>query len=303
MASIFDPLLEGGFKFKKQFGQNFISDKNLLTAIANDASLTDEDTVLEIGAGGGTLTEILVSRASKLIAFEIDNELKDYLTEKFKNTKNINLIFDDFLKYNQNDLINLLNQNQPKERHEVSVGLKVIANLPYYITTPIIFKLVDDFIFENNNNKVNLKSITIMVQKEVAERFISKPNSKDYGIITVKLAAICDLKITRIVSRNMFKPAPNVDSAILQITPNNEKLETLKKELNGDFKFFNKVVDSAFAMRRKMLTNNLNSAFNISKEEIEKLLKTLNIKETTRAENLTPTDFINLTKALKQLIK
>ena len=182
------------FNFKKKFGQNFLTDKNLLHAIVQDAEISQDDVVLEIGAGAGALTKELSLAAKKVFAYEVDQELKETLLAL--QLKNVDFIFADFMKA---DL----------KEYDKFDGIKVVANLPYYITTPIIFKLIDE--------AKNLKSITIMVQKEVAERIVAQKGGKDYGILSVIMAFYGDAKITRIVKRQMFTPAPNVDSAVVNI--------------------------------------------------------------------------------------
>ncbi|MGN1201623.1 MAG: 16S rRNA (adenine(1518)-N(6)/adenine(1519)-N(6))-dimethyltransferase RsmA [Candidatus Caccovivens sp.] len=217
------------FVFKKKFGQNFISDRNLLNAIASDADITANDEVLEIGAGAGSLTQVLSQRAKKVVSFEIDKDLQEHL--KSLNLSNVEFVFGDFMDF---DLCEV--------EKKFSKNYKVVANLPYYITTPIIFKFLEE--------AKNLDSLTIMVQKEVAERVCADVGGKDYGILTVMTNFYGTPKITRIINRQMFYPVPNVDSALLHI-----KLE--KKFPNIDSQKFSKFVKTCFAMRRKTLLNNL----------------------------------------------
>lgn len=251
------------FNFKKKFGQNFLTDKNLLHAIVQDAEISQDDVVLEIGAGAGALTKELSFAAKKVFAYEVDQELKETLLAL--QLKNVDFIFADFMKA---DL----------KEYDKFDGIKVVANLPYYITTPIIFKLIDE--------AKNLKSITIMVQKEVAERIVAQKGGKDYGILSVMMAFYGDAKITRIVKRQMFTPAPNVDSAVVNIK--------IKQKYNIDRYRFSLFVKSAFSMRRKTLLNNLSSLY-----PKEKLMATFD-KEflSKRAEMLSLEEFVEVYKKL-----
>ena len=256
------------FNFKKKYGQNFLSDKNLLKAIVGDAEVSKDDTVLEIGAGAGALTQELSLSAKKVIAFEIDTDLEETLLSL--NLKNVTFIFQDFMKVSLKDF------EKDLDRY------KVVANLPYYITTPIIFKLLEE------SEKV--ESLTIMVQKEVAERIVCEAGSKDYGILSVMIKFYGEAKINRIVKRQMFNPMPNVDSAVVTIKIDRAKYTSINREK------FSKLVKTAFSMRRKTLLNNLSSLY--SKEILkskfdEKFL-------TRRAESLTIDEFINLYKILEK---
>ena len=212
--------------FKKKFGQNFITDKNLLSAIVDDAEIDKSDEVLEIGAGAGTLTKEISNRAKKVISYEIDKDLESYLLGLKLN--NVNFIFKDIMKENLLEIENYFED-----------GYKLIANLPYYITTPIIFKFL--------KNSKKLKSLTIMVQKEVAERIVATKGEKDYGILTIMINFYGNAKITRNVNRKMFYPEPNVDSAVVRIDIDREKYKNI-----DDDKFYS-FVQSCFSMRRKTL--------------------------------------------------
>lgn len=241
-------------EFKKKFGQNFISDKNLLNAICEDAEVGKDDEVLEIGAGAGTLTSAISSRAKKVVSYEIDTSLQEHLLElELENTK---FIFGDVMNFDLEEI-----------EKDFSGEYKMIANLPYYITTPIIFK------FLNNSKKI--KSLTIMVQKEVAERIVAGVGGKDYGVLSIMTSFYGDAEINRIVSRKMFYPQPNVDSAVVTIKINREKY----KNINSD-EFYN-FIKSAFSMRRKTLKNNLTHS-GIEKSKIQKINEEILSK---RAEN------------------
>ncbi len=256
------------FNFKKKFGQNFISDKNLLRSIVSDAKVEKTDEVLEIGAGAGSLTAVLSERAKKVVSFEIDKELMQTLQDL--NLKNVHFIFDDFMNMALGEI-----------EKEFSLKYKVVANLPYYITTPIIFKLLEE--------SKKCESLTIMVQKEVAERICAKPGCKDYGILSCLVSLYGDASVTRVIKRQMFFPVPNVDSALVHIVLKEKFPELNKRE-------FSKFIKTCFSMRRKTLLNNLSKIK--SKEELKKLLdeETLN----KRAENLSLQEFIELFNKLEK---
>ena len=250
--------------FKKKFGQNFITDKNLLSAIVDDAEIDKSDEVLEIGAGAGTLTKEISNRAKKVISYEIDKDLESYLLGLKLN--NVNFIFKDIMKENLLEIENYFED-----------GYKLIANLPYYITTPIIFKFL--------KNSKKLKSLTIMVQKEVAKRIVATKGEKDYGILTIMINFYGNAKITRNVNRKMFYPEPNVDSAVIRIDIDREKYKNI-----DDDKFYS-FVQSCFSMRRKTLKNNLEHSNLKLKIKIDNLPQSI---LSLRAENLSFDDFVNI---------
>lgn len=246
------------FKFNKKFGQNFISDTNLLKAIVNDSGVTQTDEVLEIGTGAGTLTQAISDKTKKVVSYEIDKKLTEFLTEKFCNNKNVKIVMSD-----------ILNLPISQIEKDFSGGYHIIANLPYYITTPLIFKFLEQ------TNKV--LSLTIMVQKEVAEKAVAHFGNKKYGILSVMLQFYCTIKITRIIKKEIFKPRPKVDSAILKL------------ERKPDIFFeneFTHFVKGCFAMKRKTLINNL-LKMNFQKQDIEFVFNKINISPLIRAENLT----------------
>ncbi len=265
------------FKFKKKFGQNFLKDTNLLKAIVADAKVQQDDCVLEIGAGAGALTEqiCVACPKGKVVSVEIDNTLKDFLQEKFKNQDNLQFVFGDILKIPTNEIEKLFN-GKP---------FRVVANLPYYISSPIIFYLIE--------SGLNIKSITVMLQKELVDRITAKPNNKDYGAISVILGLYGKVKKTRDVPRQLFTPMPNVDSGILSIEIEPTQLPISK---------ISKVVKGCFAMRRKTLANNLIHSFNISTERAESVLEELNLDKNIRAENLNQEQYILLTKKLGEFL-
>jgi len=253
------------FEFNKKFGQNFITDTNLLNAIVKDTGITREDEVLEIGTGAGTLTQIIAENCKKVITYEIDKKLTEILQATLSPLANCVSHITDVMKMTLSQI-----------EDEFEGKYHIIANLPYYITTPIIFKFL---------NSSKLITMNIMVQKEVAERICAKPNTKNYGIISILINAVADAKISRIVNRNMFTPPPNVDSAIVQITKNN-------KYPNLNIEQFGELVHCSFAMRRKTLVNNLSTYYQKTKDEITSIINPLS--PNIRAESLTIEDFIML---------
>lgn len=261
-----------GFKFSKALGQNFLIDGNIVRKIVDAAEITQDDYVLEIGPGIGTLTEELALRAKKVLSVEIDNRLKPLLDETILSEyDNVNIHFDDVLK---TDLKELIKENFGDNE------FKVVANLPYYVTTPIITKLIED--------DLNLKSITVMIQKEVAARFASKPSTKDYGSLSVFIQFYSNVYYDFTVPKTVFMPKPNVDSAVVTM-----KIKEELPEINRE-KFF-KIVRASFSKRRKTLINALSTyGFDLKKEEIQKALEVSNIDEKRRAETLTSEEFIVL---------
>lgn len=270
-------LSENNFRFNKQFGQNFIFDKNLLTAIVKDSNISKQDDVLEIGPGAGTLTKIIAEYSRKVVSYEIDKNLVPILEQNLQGVENSKIIFADALKTDIKDI-----------ESNFDGEYKIVANLPYYITTPLIFKFIEQ------TKKV--QSITIMVQKEVADRLIAKKGSKDYGTISIILDFYGKVKVLRNVPRRMFIPPPNVDSAMVQI-------EIIKNKYDADEDLFKKIVHSAFAMRRKTLQNNLSQTFGISKAQVEEILTQAGFVATIRGEQLSTEDYVKLTNVMKQYIK
>lgn len=259
------------FKFNKKFGQNFIFDKNLLTAIVNDAKINNQDEVLEVGAGAGTLTKIIASKAKKVVSYEIDKNLTEILQQNLQDVENSKVVFADALKTDIKEIESHFTQDYC-----------VVANLPYYITTPLIFKFVQE--------TKRVKSLTIMVQKEVAVRMVSKAGDADYGVLTVVLDFYGDVKLLRNVSRNNFMPRPNVDSAIVQIQIKKNKFECNEEN-------FLKTVKASFSMRRKTLYNNLQT-LGIEKEKILACIEKMGLNPAVRGEKLTTGEFVTLSKLL-----
>lgn len=258
-------------KFKKKFGQNFIKDESVVNKIINKADIPDDTLVIEIGPGAGSLTKELVKKAKNVVAYEIDVELEDYLDELEMDHSNLKIIWDDFLKRNIKEDIKSYNYKK----------LYVVANLPYYITTPIITKFIDDDIVVDD--------MIIMVQKEVAQRLLAKPNSKDYGSLTVFLNYHFNIEKLFDVSRNVFIPKPNVDSSIIKLSSKSNKLKVLNLDV------FYKLVRDSFRFKRKTLRNNLDG-YDLDKivDVLNKYNKNLNV----RAEALPLEVFVDISNNL-----
>lgn len=254
-------------KFKKSLGQNFITDINLLSAIVADAGVQDK-AVIEIGAGAGALTYALSAAAKNVIAFEIDKTLQPVLEDKLKDCPNVTVIYEDIMR------VQISDYTSGKEYH-------VVANLPYYITTPILFMFL-----EADNPPV---SITVMVQKEVADRIVAGPGTKDYGALSVAVKAYASAKVTRRVSRKIFYPQPDVDSAVIKLTVIKDRAEN---------KTLRRLIRAAFAMRRKTLANNLAAAFNIGRDVCIGVITAAGFSEDVRGETLTVEQFTELARIL-----
>ncbi len=251
-----------GFHFKKQFGQNFISDGNLLRSIVEASGITADTTVVEIGCGAGTLTRALAESAKQVYAFDIDRDLQPVLAETLSGLENVDVIFRDF---NKLDLKAFEREIEP---------YTVVANLPYYITTPLVTKLLEE------SEKV--QGLSIMVQEEVAERFCAKENTPEYGAITAAIALKGTAKIVKRVPRSLFYPRPNVDSAVVKITFERGRLAV------ADEKAYRQTVKCAFLNRRKTLENNLINFFCVSREQAKEILSLAGVEEKARGETLSP---------------
>lgn len=276
--SIKDIIRGVDFRFNKALGQNFITDSNLLDAIVADSGINGDDTVVEIGTGAGTLTRAIAKVAKKVYSFEVDRNLQPVLALSLQGVDNAEVIFRDVLKMKDDEL-----------KSVVGDSFKVVANLPYYITTPLAMRFIE--------STLDVKSVTIMVQKEVALRFVAKPNTADYSAITLAIEMAGNAQITRNVSRNMFFPSPNVDSAVVRIDIDRTKLDGENAPL------LHKLVRSSFAMRRKTLANNLSVAFQIDKQEAGKLIEEAGFSPMVRGEALSLDDYKKLTKTLETRIK
>lgn len=259
------------FNFKKSFGQNFIVDKNIIDNIIK-FSLVDKDTmVIEIGPGAGSLTTALAASSKSVLCYEIDDSLKDVLSDSLKNFDSVDIIYQDFLKANVSETLKKYNYDK----------LYVIANLPYYITTPIITKIIED--------KLNVDKIVIMVQKEVGDRLKAQPGSKDYNSLSIYISYYFNVKKLMDVSRNVFLPKPNVDSIVIELSKKENKYK-LKNE-----NVFFKLVRDSFVQKRKTLRNNL-KAYDLN--IIEKVLNKYGYDLSVRAENLSIDIFVDIANNL-----
>lgn len=251
---------------KKYLGQNFLFDPSILRKIVETAKIKHDDTVVEIGPGLGTLTKMLIEAAKKVIAIELDYELYEKLKHELKEFKNIELIHGDALKY-------------PYEELE---PFKVVANIPYYITTPIIFRLIEA--------RKNLKSMTLTIQKEVAQRIVAKPGTKDYGVLSIAVQYYGKPELKFIIPKGAFRPVPKVDSAVINI-----EMFDKPRVIVTDEKLFFRIVKTAFAQRRKTLSNSLKS---ISKD-IKEILNNAKIEPNRRAETLSIEEFVRIADLVK----
>ena len=257
-----------GFKFSKNLGQNFLMDKNIIDKIIEGTEINAEDTVIEIGPGIGVITQEAANRAKKVIAVEIDKSLIPILEETLAEHDNIKIINEDILKLDLNKIID----------EENAESVKIIGNLPYYITTPIIMKILND--------EVKAKSITVMMQKEVAERIKAEPGTKTYGAISVAVQYSCLVKKIADVPRTVFVPQPNVDSTVLKLIPRGKGAVEVQ-----DKKLFFECIKAGFGQRRKTLSNSLQTIRGTSKETIIDSLNAAGIEPTRRAETLTLEEF------------
>ena len=256
------------FKFSKSLGQNFLIDESVLTDIVDGADVNGEDLVIEIGPGVGSLTAQLIGRAKKVVSIELDNDLVPILQEELGQYENFTLIHNDALKVNFNEIIG----------DEKSV--KLVANLPYYVTTPIIVKLLKE--------NYNFKSLTIMIQKEVAERIDAEPNCKEYGALSLLVQYYCDTKIVRRVAPGCFIPRPKVDSIVIRLDRLDKKRVDVKDE-----KLMFDIIRNAFNMRRKTMWNAV-KFLGMSKEDLEKAFEVSEIDQKRRGETLSLQEFATL---------
>lgn len=276
--SLKEVLVKHGFHFNKKFGQNFISDGNLLSSIVSLSGVTKDDTVVEIGVGAGTLTKETAQCAKRVIGYEIDVNLKDVLSETLSGVENAEIVFRDFMKVKTEEF-----------EDEIGEDYIVIANLPYYITTPVIMKFIEE--------AKHCKRLVIMVQEEVALRLASKEDTPEYGAITASVGIVGDAKIVKKVPRNMFYPVPNVDSAVVRIDIGAPKYGV------EDLTLYRKVVRSAFLSRRKTLVNNLMQAFGVSRSVAEEIVTGVGVDVKARGETLSVEYFARLTEVVKNALK
>lgn len=262
---------ESNVRLKKSLGQNFLTERNIVEKIVRTANIDKQTNVIEIGPGIGALTELLIEQSLFTTAVEIDQELIPVLTKSFGEYQNFELKHVDFLKTAASDF----------DTHGAE-KTKVVANLPYYITTAIITKILNEMDF--------VDEIYIMVQKEVAERIAASPQSKQYGSLSVYCQLLCEVNYEFTVKRTVFMPPPNVDSAIISLK---------RKDVDCDIVVVEKFVKNAFKQKRKTLVNNLNKAYGISKPQITEFLQSLDYKPSVRAEEISPEQYIDLQAKFK----
>ena len=258
-------------KFKKKFGQNFLKDINIVKRIVDVSGVDKDSLVIEVGPGGGVMTRELALRAKNVLAYEIDHDLEEELLKRLDGIDNVDVLFQDFL---ESDLVSDINNYEYN-------SLYFVSNVPYYITTPILLKLIE--------SGLKFNKIVMMVQKEVGDRFSTPPGSREYSSITVLLNYFYNVKKEFFVSRKQFIPEPNVDSVIISFSEKEEKLE-LK-----DFNHFEKLLRDSFQFKRKTLKNNLK---NYDLKKIEEVLQEYGYDLTVRAENLSVDVFVNISNKL-----
>ncbi|MCY7209758.1 16S rRNA (adenine(1518)-N(6)/adenine(1519)-N(6))-dimethyltransferase RsmA [Streptococcus sp. IsoGale021] len=269
-----------GFTFKKSFGQNFLTDTNILQKIVDTAEIDENVNVIEIGPGIGALTEFLAENAAEVMAFEIDDRLVPILADTLRDFDNVHVVNEDILK---SDL-----QARIKEFANPNLPIKVVANLPYYITTPILMHLIE--------SGIPFSEFVVMMQREVADRISAQPNSKSYGSLSIAVQYYMTAKVAFIVPRTVFVPAPNVDSAILKMVRRDQPAVGVKDEA-----FFFKVSKASFTHRRKTLWNNLTSYFGKSNEvktKLESALDNAELSPSVRGEALDLQEFAHLADSL-----
>ena len=270
-----------GFTFKKSFGQNFLTDTNILQKIVDTAEIDKKVNVIEIGPGIGALTEFLAESAAEVMAFEIDDRLVPILADTLRDFDNVTVVNQDILKV---DLAQYI-----AEFKNPDLPIKVVANLPYYITTPILMHLIE--------SGIPFSEFVVMMQREVADRISAQPNTKSYGSLSIAVQYYMTAKVAFIVPRTVFVPAPNVDSAILKMVRREQPAVEVQDE-----KFFFKVSKASFVHRRKTLWNNLTSHFGKSEETKSKLtaaLERADLSPSVRGEALSLEEFARLADALK----
>lgn len=269
-----------GFKFSKSLGQNFLIDQNILEQIVEGAKIESDDYVLEIGPGIGTLTREISQRAKKVIAIEIDKTLIPILSKTLSEYENVKIVNEDILKLDIKKLIDEEFEGKP---------VKVVANLPYYITTPIIMRFLEEHI--------PLKSLVIMIQKEVAQRINANPNTKEYGSLSVAVQYHCDTEIIAKASKEVFMPKPKVDSLVIRLDKREEQ-----KYIVSDEKLFFSVVKASFSKRRKTLLNCLSTyGWHYTKDEMLKVLELAQIDPQRRGETLSIDEFVKLSEEILKL--
>ena len=267
-----------GFKFSKGLGQNFIIDENIVEKILNGADISENDFILEVGPGIGVMTKAMAERAKKVVSVEIDSTLIPVLEETLAESNNVKIINEDILKLDINKVI---------EEEFNGVAPKVIANLPYYVTTPIIMRFLEE--------NIPVEDIVVMIQKEVGERIGASPNSKTYGSLSVVIQYYSNPTVVAKVPRTVFMPQPNVDSIVVRLNIlKSPKVELLDKEI------FFKTVKSAFSMRRKTLLNTISAGFSMDKEMVRNIFEKADIDYKRRGESLSIYEFAELSNKIKE---
>ena len=272
-----DILSRHGFTFSKSLGQNFIINPSVCPRIAEEGGASENTGVIEIGTGVGVLTAELAKRAKKVVAIEIDDRLIPVLSETLSDFDNVKIINEDVLKVDLNKVI---------EEEFEGMDVYVCANLPYYITSPIIMSLLE--------SRLNIKAITVMVQKEAATRLTAELGTRDVGAVTVAVRYYSEPRLLFNVSRGSFMPSPNVDSSVIRLDVKNEQKV-------DDEKHFFKVVRAAFSQRRKTLSNSLSSGLSMDKKIITEAIKSAGLSESIRPEQLSMEDFINIAESVRKI--
>ena len=269
-----------GFRLSKKLGQNFLIDENIIHKIITGAEITKDDIIVEVGPGIGTLTQYLAEEASRVLAIEIDKKLIPILEETLKDYDNIEVINKNVLDINLKELVVSKFKGQ---------RVKVVANLPYYVTTPIIMKFLEE--------EVPIKDIVVMVQKEVADRLKAKPSTKDYGSLSVAVQYYCEPQIVTRVPKTVFIPNPNVESTVIRL----KALDNPQVQVD-DKRLFHNVVRASFAKRRKTLLNSLSfSNLGLDKDQINKILKSCHIDPKRRGESLTIEEFAAIANSISRI--
>ena len=280
-SATMDLVKRHGFKFTKSLGQNFLIDDNIVDKIVAGAGIGPSDKIIEVGPGIGTLTREMASRAGALMAVEIDKNLIPILADTLGDFENVKIVNEDIIKA---DIRGLIDEN-------LSGGpVKLVANIPYYITTPIIMRLLEE--------DINVTDIVVMVQKEVAERMNAQPGGKDFGALSVAVQFYCDTEIVAKVPRHLFVPQPNVDSIVIALRVRPER----KYRVDNEDLFF-KVAKAAFGQRRKTLLNSIASMGNLSKDMVKEALEEAGIDPKRRGETLSLDEFANLSNVIGNKLK
>lgn len=269
-----------GFSFKKSLGQNFLIDPNILRNIVSHANLTEESGAIEVGPGIGALTEHLARAAKKVVSFEIDQRLLPVLEDTLSPYDNVKIVHSDILKA---DVVKVIEEEMPGIQ-----DIMVVANLPYYVTTPILMKLLND--------RLPIRGFVVMMQKEVADRITAKPGTKEYGSLSIAIQYYCTAEVAMIVPKTVFMPQPNVDSAVIRLIKHDKPPVTV---INEDFLF--EVTRASFAQRRKTILNNLQAGLQDGKKKKDLIVAALEasgIEPTRRGETLTIEEFGRLADAL-----